>query len=202
MNLRPSILSAAIVAAALCSLAPFSAGAVRGPIMNIKHLAATTLALSAAAFAANSTAAEATATSTATVITPIAITAPVNLVFGSFAPGAGGSVTVSASGPVLSAVTATPSAARFDVTGDGSATYSIAIAPSANLSTGGATPATMALATFSDLTGGGAVSGNVSAGTLASGAQSIYVGGTLTVGATQAASTAYAGTVAVTVEYN
>lgn len=176
--------------------------------MNIKHLAVTTLALGAAVFAANSTAAEATATSTATVITPIAITAPVNLVFGSFAPGTGGTVTVStsgartASGPVLSAVTATPTAARFNVTGDGSATYSIAIAPSASLSTGGATPDTMALATFSDLTAGGATTGNVTSGTLASGAQSIYVGGTLTVGATQAASTAYAGTIAVTVEYN
>lgn len=173
--------------------------------MSMKTLVVTTLALGAAVFASNSTAAEATATSTATVITPIAITAPVNLVFGSFAPGAGGSVTVStsgsrtASGPILSAVTAPPSAARFDVTGDGSATYSIAIAPSATLTSG---TDTMALATFSDLTAGGATTGNVTAGTLASGAQSIYVGGTLTVGATQAASTAYAGTVAVTVEYN
>lgn len=173
--------------------------------MNLKHLAVTTLALGAAVFAANSTAAEATANSTATVITPIAITAPVNLVFGSFAPGAGGSVTVStsgartASGPVLSAVTATPSAARFDVTGDGSATYSIAIAPSASLTSG---TDTMALSTFSDLTAGGVTTGNVTEGALASGAQSIYVGGTLMVGATQAASTAYAGTVAVTVEYN
>jgi len=176
--------------------------------MNFKHLAVTSLALGAAVFAADSTAAQATATSTATVITPIAITAPVNLVFGSFAPGAGGTVTVStsgartASGPILSAVTATPTAARFNVTGDGAATYSIAIAPSASLSTGGATPDTMALTTFSDLTAGGATTGNVTSGTLASGAQSIYVGGTLTVGATQAASTAYTGTVAVTVEYN
>lgn len=176
--------------------------------MNIKHLAITTLALGAATFAGSSIAAQATATSTATVIAPIAITAPVNLVFGSFAPGAGGTVTVStsgartASGPILSAVTATPSAAKFNVTGDGSATYSIAIAPSATLSDGATTPNTMALATFSDLTAGGATTGNVSTGTLASGAQSIYVGGTLTVGAAQAASTAYAGTIAVTVEYN
>lgn len=173
--------------------------------MNMKNLTVTTLAVSAAMFAANSSAAEATANATATVIAPIAITAPVNLVFGSFAPGAGGSVTVStngtrtASGPILSAVTATPSAARFDVTGDGAATYSIAIAPSASLSDG---VNTMAMATFSDLTAGGATTGNVSAGTLSAGAQSIYVGGTLTVGAAQVASTAYAGTVGVTVEYN
>ncbi|MDQ3288527.1 MAG: DUF4402 domain-containing protein [Pseudomonadota bacterium] len=176
--------------------------------MNMKHIAVATLALSTAVIAANSHAAEATATSTATVIAPIAITAPVNLVFGSFAPGAGGSVTVStsgartATGAILSTVGNAPSAAKFDVTGDGSSTYSIAIAPSANLSDGSTTPNTMALATFSDLTGGGATSGNVTSGTLASGAQSIYVGGTLTVSSTQAASTAYAGTVAVTVEYN
>lgn len=176
--------------------------------MNLKNITVTALALGAAVFAANASAAEATATANATVITPIAITAPTNLVFGSFAPGAGGSVTVStnntrtASGPILSGVTATPTAAKFNVTGDGSATYSIAIAPSANLSTGGATPSTMALATFSDLTAGGATTGNVTSGTLTSGAQSIYVGGTLTVSATQTASTAYAGTVKVTVEYN
>lgn len=176
--------------------------------MNMKNLTVTTLALGAAMFAANASAAQATATSTATVIAPIAITAPVNLVFGSFAPGAGGSVTVStngtrtATGAILSSVTATPSAARFNVTGDGSSTYSIAIAPSVSLSDGAATPNTMALATFSDLTAGGATTGNVTSGTLNAGAQSIYVGGTLTVGATQAASTAYAGTIAVTVEYN
>lgn len=173
--------------------------------MNMRTFAVTALALSAATFAANSNAAQATATATATVITPIGITAPVNLVFGSFARGAGGTVTVStssirtASGTILSAVTAAPSAARFNVTGDGSATYSITIAPTANLADG---LNTMALATFSQLTAGGATSGNVTTGTLTSGAQSIYVGGTLTVGATQVASTAYAGSVAVTVEYN
>lgn len=177
----------------------------KGPTMSIKNLAVTTLALGAAVFAANSNAAEATAQATATVIAPIAITAPVNLVFGSFAPGAGGSVTVSTSnirttsGAILSAVTAAPSAARFDVTGDGSATYSIAITPSATLTNG---TDTMALATFSDLDAGNVTAGNVTAGTLASGAQSIYVGGTLTVGAAQVASTGYAGTIAVTVEYN
>lgn len=176
--------------------------------MNMKHLAVTTLAISTAVFAANNNAAEATATSTATVITPIAITAPANLVFGSFAPGAGGSVTVStsgartATGAILSTVGNTPSAAKFNVTGDGSSTYSIAIAPSASLSDGATTPNTMTLATFSDLTAGNVTSGNVTSGTLTTGAQSIYVGGTLTVAAAQAASTAYAGTVAVTVEYN
>lgn len=174
--------------------------------MNMKIFAVTALALGAATFAANSNAAQATATATATVITPIGITAEVNLVFGSFARGpSGGTVTVStngtrtASGPILSTVGDAHSAARFDVTGDGSSTYSITIAPSATLADGANS---MALATFSQLTAGGATSGNVTSGTLTSGAQSIYVGGTLTVGATQVASTDYAGTVAVTVEYN
>lgn len=176
--------------------------------MNIKTVLAATVALGAATFANNSLAAQATATASGTVVVPIAITAPANLSFGKFAKGAGGSVTVSTngtrtgSGVVLSSIGSSPTAARFDVTGDANATYSISIAPSASLSDGGGTPNTMALATFSDLTGGGATSGNVTSGTLSgTGAQSVYVGGTLTVGATQAAG-AYTGSVAVTVEYN
>lgn len=174
--------------------------------MNMKNLALTVLAVSTAVFAGNSTAANnATAQATATVIAPIAITSSANLVFGSFAPGAGGSVTVStdgtrtATGAVLSAINSAPSAAKFDVTGDVGATYSITFAPLAELTDG---TNTMAIATFSDLTAAGATTGNVATGTLAGGAQSIYVGGTLTVDAAQVASTGYAGTIDVTVEYN
>src|SRR5680860_893962 len=73
--------------------------------------------------ASNSFAAAASTASTATVIVPIAITKSADLVFGSFAKGAGGSVTVStsgartATGAILSTVGGTPSAAKFDVTG-------------------------------------------------------------------------------------
>jgi spore coat protein U-like protein len=156
-----------------------------------------------------SSAAESTATGTATVITPIAIATATNLEFGSFAPGAGGSVTVntsgsrSASGAILSSVGTTPSAAKFDVTGNASSTYGITYTgTSTELSTGGTAPVTMAMATFSELTAGTATSGKVTSGTLGTtGAQSIYVGGTLTVGATQAAGT-YTGSVKVQVEYN
>lgn len=152
-------------------------------------------------------AASATTTSTATVIEPIAITKAADLVFGDFAPGAGGTVTVAtdggraASGPILSTAGATPTAAKFDVTGDADATYSISYTAAASLSDGAATPNTMALSVFSDLTAGGATSGTVSSGTLTGGAQSIYLGGELTVDAAQVAGT-YTGDVTVTVEYN
>lgn len=153
-------------------------------------------------------AASSTTTSTATVIEPIAITTATDLVFGDFAPGGGGSVTVAtngartASGPILSTAGATPTAAKFDVTGNANSTYSISTSAAASLSDSAATPNTMALTVFSDLTGGGATTGTASSGTLsAGGTESIYLGGELTVGGTQAAGT-YTGDVTVTVEYN
>lgn len=156
--------------------------------------------------ASNGFAADATTTSTATVITPIAITKSADLVFGSFARGAGGSVTIStsgartASGTILSTVGNTPSAAQFDVTGDGASTYSITWSGDTAL-TDSVSTETMALARISDLTAGNATTGEVANGTLTTGAQSIYLGGTLTVGAAQAAG-AYTGSVTATVEYN
>jgi hypothetical protein len=182
---------------------------------NFKHPRLTgKLALMAAAAAVGAClsvpvqAAQATASASGTVVTPIAITVANNLVFGSFAPGAGGTVTVStsgaraASGPVLMAA-ATPSAARFNITGEASTTYSITHSGTAVLTnTVGVGGETMALAKFSDLTAGNATSGTVSAGTLdGAGAQSLYVGGTLTVGAAQVPGI-YVGTVIATVEYN
>ena len=148
-------------------------------------------------------AAAATATASGTVVAPIAITAATNLAFGSFAPGAGGTVTVdtggarAASGPILMA--GASSAAKFDITGQAGLTYSIAHSGSTSLSNG---TDTMTLTKFSDLAGVNGTSGNVTAGTLSgSGAQSLYVGGTLTVAANQAAGL-YSGNVIATVEYN
>jgi hypothetical protein len=153
-------------------------------------------------------AADATTTASATVITPIAITKSVDLAFGSFARGAGGSVTVSTSGArtttgaILSTIGGTPAAAKFDVTGEGASTYSITWSGDTVLTTGaGGVGQTMALARISDLTAGNATSGAVTSGTLSSGVQSIYLGGTLTVGAAQEAG-AYTGSVTATVEYN
>jgi hypothetical protein len=155
----------------------------------------------------NGFAADATAPASATVITPIAITKMVDLVFGSFAPGAGGTVTVStgsertAAGPILSGVGVTPSAARFDVTGTGAATYGIAWSGAVLTNTTGEGAETMALSRISDLTGTDAGSIEVTAGELTAGAQSIYLGGVLTVGSAQVPG-AYTGNVTATVEYN
>lgn len=173
---------------------------------------ASVVLLGSAGVVSNAYAASATSTATSTVIAPIGITAPVVLSFGKFAPGAGGSVTISNSGArtgtgvILSSTSSTQTAARFDVTGEASTTY--AITPSGVTALTGISgaaltlPSTMALAKTSDLTGANVTTGTVAAGTLsAGGTQSIYVGGTLTVGAAQPAGV-YTGAVTVTVEYN
>lgn len=173
----------------------------------LKAALASVLTLAGTGLVGNAYAAAATSTSTSTVIAPIAITAPVVLSFGKFARGAGGSVTISNSGArtgagvILSSTSSVQTAARFDVTGEGSSTYAITHSGVTVLSDAATTPNTMALAKTSDLAGANVTTGNVTTGTLTSGAQSIYVGGTLTVGATQVAGT-YTGAVTVTVEYN
>lgn len=163
----------------------------------------------AAAFAVigvSSYAVEGTASASGTVIAPIAITKGADLNFGKFARGAGGSITVATNGTpsstgIVRSTTVTPTAARFDVTGDAAATYSITYTGTSTTLSDGATN-TMTMAIFSDLTGGGATSGSAATGLLnGSGTQSVYVGGTLTVGATQVAGT-YTGSVKVQVEYN
>lgn len=162
--------------------------------------------LVASAIPAVSFGAEATTNSTATVIEPIAITKMADLVFGDFAPGTGGAVTVSTSGarttsgPILSTAGATPTAARFDVTGNADSTYQISMSAPAPL-TDAVSLETMALTLISDLNASNTLSGNVTAGTLTLGAQSIYVGADLAVAGAQAAGT-YVGDITVTVEYN
>ena len=162
------------------------------------------VAAALAALAGPAQAAQDTASATGTVVTPIAIVAAGNLVFGSFARGAGGTVTVStsgarsASGPIL--VSGAPTtAARFNITGEPSSTYTITHSGSATLTSGANT---MVLTKFSDLSAANATAGNPLSGTLdGAGAQSLYVGGTLAVGAAQAPGV-YTGTVVATVEYN
>jgi hypothetical protein len=169
------------------------------------------LALSGATISAYSFAAQVTATADATVIAPIAIANTIPLSFGKFAPGAAlGTVIVSTSGTrtktgavILSSIGPTISAAKFDVTGDANATYSISHTGTTTLTnTTGVGAETMALTKFSDLLAANATSGDATTGTLsASGTQSIYVGGTLAVAAAQVAGV-YTGTAIVTVEYN
>jgi hypothetical protein len=175
---------------------------------SLKIALVSALAIGASAFSGGAAAANnASATATATVVTPIAITKANDLVFGSFYPGATtGTVDVNTngtrtvSGGVTSAGTgATPAAAKFDVTGGASATYTIAYAAGVTLTGPGAA---MALTQISDLTGAGGASTLVAAGALsAGGTQSIYIGGSLAVGINQVAG-AYTGNITATVVYN
>ena len=166
-------------------------------------LAALVLATCAAGSAI---AATATANSTSTIVTPIAIAKTADLSFGSFASGgAAGTVTVSPNGSRAfggGAVAAggTVTAAQFNVTGQAGLTYSISFAGTPTSLSDGSSH-TMAFSTVSDTTASAITSGNVTAGTLTGGAQTIFVGGALTVGANQVAGT-YSGTISVAVDYN
>jgi hypothetical protein len=160
----------------------------------------------AAAVSAPSLADTITAGATANVMVPIKIVKAADLAFGKFAvdSGAGGTVTVSTSGArtgsgVFMPSADTTAAARFTITGETDASFSIDLGgPSITLNKG---PDSMLLTYASDLTGGNAVSGLTATGTLTSGTQTLYVGGTLTVSGTQVAG-AYIGTVSATVAYN
>ena len=127
--------------------------------------------------------------------------------FGKFAPGGGGTVIVSTdgtrttTGPILSNIGSSPAAAKFDVAGDNDATYGITWGGAAEL-TDAVSSEVMALNKISDLTAAGVTTGEVTSGELgAGGAQSIYLGGELSVTSGQANGT-YIGEVTATVEYN
>jgi hypothetical protein len=182
--------------------------------MKLKLVATTAFALSAGMLAGNSFAANpanATATATANVVVPIAISSSRNLNFGRFAAGlAGGTVTVDNSGArlaatggvILVAANSAPTNAKFDVTGDNDATYTIDAATGTSASLSDGLGHTMALAITGNLSAAADTAAVPATGTLsAAGAQSIYIGGTLTVGAAQTPGT-YTGTVSVTVDYN
>ncbi|NHZ97510.1 DUF4402 domain-containing protein [Massilia sp. CCM 8734] len=152
-------------------------------------------------------AAQATAIAGGTVITPLAIAPMVPLAFGSFAAAAGGTITVSTSGVrtvngVVAMSGSATTAAKFDITGEPNSTYTITHSGTVALTNTGGAGETMTLTKFSNLTGVDATSGDATNGTLsAGGAQSLYVGGTLTVAANQVPGV-YAGDVIATVEYN
>jgi hypothetical protein len=182
--------------------------------MKTRLLATTALSLGAAALSGSAFAANPdsdTATATANVVVPISITKTSDLDFGRFAAGtAGGTVRVDNSGArlaatggvILTAAGSTPTAAVFDVTGDNNATYSIDAATGTDTALDDGNSHTMALALTGNLTGAANTAAIPATGTLdGTGAQSIHIGGTLTVGATQAPGT-YTGTITVTVDYN
>lgn len=154
-------------------------------------------AIGGVAVGVNGHAASATGNATATVIAPIAIANTADLAFGKFAASTGGTVVMSPAGTrtatgavVLSTVTP-GTAASFNVTGDNNATYAITLPGTASITSG---VNTMSVGTFTSTP---SATGTLSA----AGAQTVTVGGTLTVASAQVAG-AYTGTFSVTVEYN
>ncbi len=149
-----------------------------------------------------------------TTIAAMSISKTQDMTFGKFVAGSGGSVIVrNGSGPrepsggVILVPSSAGTAAHFAASGAANLTYTILHSGSATLTRIGGNE-TMTLTKTSDTTGGGAAGTgdgtNVTAGTLSSatpGIQTIRVGGTLTVGASQATGE-YTGSVTVTVAYD
>lgn len=165
--------------------------------------------------ASNSFAVSSTSTATSTVIAPIAIAKAADLSFGKFAPSAtAGTVIVNTSGVrsktggvVLSTAGSTVTAAKFDVSGEKGATYSISWSGVTALTDTASTATTKPTMTFTKHTAlaanGTTSTTDITSGTLdaTTGAQSIFLGGTLDVAASQPAGT-YTGDITATVEYN
>jgi hypothetical protein len=143
----------------------------------------------------------ATATATATIVTPIAIVNASNMNFGNVAVGAvAGTVILAPAGTrtagggvTLPAAAGTVSAATFTVTGTSGATYSITLPSAATTITSGGN--TMTVNAFT--------STPTPTGTLTGGTETLRVGATLNVGASQPAGLYVSGTpFTVTVNYN
>ncbi len=157
-------------------------------------------ALAIAAIAAGSTmsarAASDTAPANATIVAAIAIINTVDLEFASIVASASAdTVVVSPAGArtcgATLTCTGTAAAASFDVTGEANLTYSITLPASVSITSGGPS---MTVDTFT--------SNPTPTGTLdGSGAQTLTVGATLNVAASQATGT-YTNTFTVTVDYN
>ncbi|WP_077032772.1 DUF4402 domain-containing protein [Pelomonas sp. KK5] len=155
-------------------------------------------------------AASATANASATVLTPMTITKSTDLNFGELVAG-NGVVTLDTAGARTKAGSTalptggSPTAARFDVTGDANHTFSVDFATGSSTVLTDASSNTMAVSWFAEVVGTAAPTpvstGTPTTGTLNSGAAYIYVGGAVTVGASQAAGS-YTGTIQVTVNYN
>ena len=144
----------------------------------------------------------ATATASATIVGPIGIANTANMNFGNVAVSAvAGTVVMTPAavrsttgGCTLPVVTGTVAAGAFNVTGAAAYTYAITLPAAATTITFGAN--TMTVDTWTSTPSG---TGTLSAG----GSQALTVGGTLHVGASQAAGTYISGTpFTVTVNYN
>lgn len=162
-------------------------------------MAVISAALGASEAWAQQNSATTSANASATIVPAIAISKTADLNFGDVVAGStAGTVVLSTAGArsvtggTTLGNTAGAAAASFSVTGDPSATYAITLPSSAVTLTSGAN--TMTAGTFTSNPSG---TGTLSAG----GSQTVAVGGTLSVGATQATGT-YTGTFNVTVAYN
>ncbi len=138
------------------------------------------------------------ANATARIITAIAITKNTDLNFGDVVPGTSiGTVVVTPAGARSSTGGASlgngsaVTAATFSVTGQGSETYAVTLPASITINGGGSS---MTVDTFASTPNG---TGTLSAG----GSDTLSVGATLNVGASQAVGT-YTGSFSVTVAYN
>ena len=168
----------------------------------VRAVLLTALLASLGAHAANSD----TATATAKVLVPIAVAKTADMNFGNVVEG-NGVVTLNTDGSRVAAGStplvvfgSSPTAAAFHVTGDTSQTFAITY-PSLPTTLAGPSASTMAFTICSAATAAATCTGTVTTGTLSSGAADIYLGGTVTVGASQTTGT-YTGTITVSVDYN
>lgn len=142
-------------------------------------------------------------TTSATVVEPITIVSAQDLAFGQFSAGTGGTVVLTTAGAVSPTADVvitggTSTAAQFTVNGQTDAAFSIAVTDNDLTFNDGTSDHVMTFAPTHDLNG--TAGDNPASGTLTGGTQTIYVGGTLTVGDAQAPGL-YAGTVTAEVNY-
>lgn len=179
---------------------------------SFQHAALISVVTLAAFGTSNSFAAKsANAPVAAEVFQPIEISTTAALNFGQFAPGSGGNLVVSTGGSrlgtglVLSSVGAPIQTAKFEVSGNKSATFGITINSTPMTHSDGTT--TMALDTTSVDDASDVFNGeDVSTSSLVDnseggGGRNITVGGSLTVASDQLAGS-YSGTITAAVEYN
>ncbi len=148
---------------------------------------------------AQTASASANATGSATIIAPIQISKTVDMSFGNIVAGVGSGTVVLATNDsrtktgdvILPATTpGTIASAQFKVTGLANATYAITLPTTLNISNGSQS---MTINSFTSTPS--------STGTLTSGEETVKVGATLNVGASQASGN-YTGSFSVTVAYN
>ena len=161
--------------------------------MNKKLLLIAGAAITSVGISTSVIAAQATGTATANVIAPMGITNTSDLQFGEIIGGTGGTVIVTPLGLALGGSlpsAGTASAGTFDITGEGTRTFSIAIAKVTDLING---TDNLVISDFTNTAG--------ATGTLIGGALTIGVGATITLDGSEPANT-YTGTYTVDVDYN